>query len=111
MSALPVTDDPGPCALIYDEHGRPTWKYRIEPFQYAVAASGLSLGEIAVRMGWHPRDASRVSRMLGLKSWASGKVSPATGKHYPAYRAKSLSYENAKRLARVLELDLVEWEI
>lgn len=106
MSALPA-HQPTVGALIYDEHGRPTWRYRVEPFREAVRASGATLSEIAIRCGFE--DDSHVSRLLGFRSWQSGRRGK-DGQRY-VYRASTVSYENAAKLAQALHLDLTEWEI
>lgn len=99
-------------ALIYKEKGGelvPTWRYRVEPFQRAVEASGDSYSEIELRCGFQGSHGSYLKRLLGLKSWQSG-ARDKNGKRYMSF-ATSLSYENAVKIARALDLDFVEWEL
>src|SRR5580693_6166421 len=95
-------------ALIRDKDGKPTWRYRVGPFQVAFAQSGLSIHEVEVRAGW---DHGYFSRVIGLRSHPCGRHSPVTGELYPGNFRRSLSYENAVKVARALDLDLVEWEL
>ena len=109
MSALEESWGAG--ALIRDAKGVPTWRYRVEPFQRAFRESleaGLTVNEVELRMGCQ---GGYVSRLLGLRAWPVGKRSPLTGKRYASKCATSLSYDNAVRIARALDLDFVEWEL
>jgi hypothetical protein len=113
MEAAQVLDDDGDVpdlffagALIYkrDENGDlvPTWRYRVEPFQRAILESGMTIAEVARAAGIGGD--SYLSRMLGFRDHISGH-------NRRRYRAQSIGYANAKKLAKALDLDLVYWEI
>ena len=87
---------------------RPTWRYRTAVFQQAVRESGLTLEELGRVAGM---ESGYVSRVLGLRPHGPSSRRSSTGKRYPGRCSVSMSYENAKRLAVALGLDLVEWEI
>lgn len=81
------------CALIVDEHGEPTWRYRSEFFRAEIDRQGVALNELDQRMGW---SAGYASRALGYRA--------------PAQRGQghiSVSYRIAVQLCRVLDLDYV----
>lgn len=80
-----------------DENYRPTL-----PFREAVAASQLSLNEIALRMGWrigNAGDLRRLKRTLGLQ--------PNDDGHYQQY----LSYDNAVAIVQALGGDPVDYGV
>lgn len=80
----------------------------VAPLRDAVLASGLTLGEIAVRLGWMRRDAkhrhpigdeSRLRRRLGLRPTTS------KGKHQTS---RYITYETAVKIARAAHIDPVD---
>ena len=86
--------------------GCPSWRYRTEPFQWAVTQSGMSYQEIERQCGWQK---GYVTRVLGLRPTISGDLKGSR----PRYRtcATTMSYDNAVKLAKALGLDFTEWEL
>ena len=79
-------------ALI-EKNGQPTWRYRPGPFADAFQRAGLSINELARRLGTSDAAARRT---LALAPETTGK-----------YRT-SIGYETAVKLCRALGLDPVE---
>jgi hypothetical protein len=85
------------------------------PFREAYERSGLSLSEVARRMGWmrsvsrRPQDrvgdSSRVGRVLGLR-----RETPSTRNGGGAYR-KYVRYSTAEALCRALDLDPLDVDL
>lgn len=73
--------------LIVDQAGAPTWRYDAQAFARAIRESHLSHTQI--------EDA------LGYSRGAVNKI----------HQRKTIGYEIAAKLARILDLDLVEWGI
>lgn len=87
--------------------GCPTWRYRVEPFQRAVASSGLTLQQVERICGW---EGGYITRLLGLRKWKGRVRQNGVGRYKDTY-ATTLNYANAKKIAQALDFDLVEWEI
>ena len=117
MNALIYKDCRATCTKC-DGDGCPTWRYRCEPFQWAVADAlekeeGLTYTLLEARCGWNFARPGYLTRVLGLRSQKNGwrTLKNGTRKFYEPTTKKTISYDNAVRLARALDLDLHEWEI
>jgi hypothetical protein len=109
-SPLPraVSHVDGSAALILDEDGRPTWRYRVAPFREAFLVSGIDSDELNRRCGW---SASYHLKVLGLcATTSSRRRSDGTVRRYRQVRT-TISYEHAVLLCRALYLGLVEWNV
>lgn len=87
-------------ALILDANDRPTWRYRQEPFQRAFQESGLSAREVEARAGLVD---GHLRRLLGLRPWKA-----CSGGATRVNWSTSVSYANAVKVARALDMDLPE---
>ena len=88
-------------ALITDQDGHPTWRYRVEPFQQEIERRGLTISELAAQLG---RDEAGLARALGYRP-------PCQMPKKPRVPPNSVKYETAAQVAVALDLDLVEWGI
>jgi hypothetical protein len=84
----------------------------VAPLRDAFLGSGLSASEVARRLGWQRKhlhrgkyrqmpDASRVTRMLGIRVYAPGRG-------YPSRARCGMSYENAAKLADAIGVDPID---
>lgn len=89
-----------------DGRGCPSWRYESAAFRAAFEQSGMSLSMLSDRCGW---DSSYSSRVLGIRPHKS-MPTKGSGKTYQSLVGnKTLMYDSAVKLAKALELDLVEW--
>ncbi len=75
----------------------------LEPFRKAVEESGLTFGEIAVRMGMKSNDGSYVQRILGLRPYQNKDKGRTISTH--------MRYDTAVRLCRALDRAPHEFDI
>lgn len=97
--ATVATDHERDGALIL-RAGKPSWRYAVEPFQQAFWRTGMTQDELGKLCGF---STGYLGRVLGLRRYCSGRRG---ARRWTV--ARTLSYQNAVKIATALDLDFVE---